>query len=296
MTETTTIIGLGEILWDIFPSGPRFGGAPANFACSAAALGGDQVRVCMASCVGNDELGQLALRSLREKSVQTSGVMRASQPTGQVLVQLDALGHARYEFAADTAWDNFAWSDELERLAVHAQACCFGTLAQRSKLSRETIRTFLAKTPATALRILDVNLRPPFFTDDVILESLSLANVLKLNDEELPVLASLCGIAGTPVEVMRQLAARFGLTCVALTRGPSGAILVRGDAVSQQPGIATRVEDTVGAGDAFTAVLALGLLEGRELDAINRSACRVAAFVCSQAGATPRIPLELAGG
>ncbi len=294
MRETTTIVGLGEILWDIFPEGPRFGGAPANFACSAAALRGDGVRVCMASSVGNDELGDRAIESLRGKFVDTSGVMRAVQPTGQVLVQLDSLGHASYEFAADTAWDNFEWSGQLEQLAMDCSVCCFGTLAQRSKSSRETIRTFVTKTPLTALRIFDVNLRPPFFNDSIILESLSLANVLKLNDEELPVLADLCGFAGTPLEVMQQLADRYGLRCVALTRGPDGAILVSGDTVSEQSGIAANVVDTVGAGDAFTATLALGLLEGRDLDSINHRACNVAAFVCSQPGATPKVPSELA--
>jgi fructokinase len=249
----------------------------------------------MASSVGNDELGDLAMNALREKGVDASYVTRGTQPTGQVLVQLDSQGHARYEFAADTAWDNLKWSAEWEQLAAAADACCFGTLAQRSETSRETIQTFVSKIPEESLRIFDVNLRPPFFSDAIILQSLSLANVLKLNDEELPVLANQFGFSGTPIEVMQQLAKRFGLRCVALTRGAKGAILVSEDVVSEQSGVTSKVVDTVGAGDAFTATLASGLLVGGDLDTINRTACSVAAFVCSQPGATPNIPPEVIG-
>jgi len=282
------IVGLGEILWDVFPDGPRFGGAPANFACHVAALGGTAE---MVSAVGRDELGEKALAELGNRHVGTRGVHRDEQrPTGTVTVSLDADGHASYEFAADTAWDALPWSEDLAQLAERTSAVGFGTLGQRSERSRETIRRFVAATPSTALRIFDVNLRPPFVSDAVILESLALANVLKLNDEELPVLAALCGLSGSDVEVMRELAEKFALGAVALTRGPNGAVLLRDGRVSEQPGIETQVVDTVGAGDAYTAVLALGLLEGRNLDAINRGACQVAAFVCSQSGATPQLP------
>ncbi len=293
MRETTTIVGLGEILWDVFPDGPRFGGAPANFACSTAALCRDGARVSVASSVGRDALGDRAIRTLLGKSVDVSGVVRSCRPTGQVVVHLDSRGHASYEFTKNTAWDDLRWSESWQRLAAAADACCFGTLAQRSETSRETVQKFLAETRVTALRIFDVNLRPPFFNDRVILESIRLANVLKLNDQELPVLASLFDLNGTPVEMMQQLANRFELHCVALTRGSDGAILIRGDAISEQPGVTVSVSDTVGAGDAFTAALALGLLEGCDLGTINRTACQVASFVCSQPGATPHIPPEL---
>jgi fructokinase len=172
-------------------------------------------------------------------------------------------------------------------------AVSFGTLGQRSEPSRTTIQRFVSATPSTALRIFDVNLRPPFVIDSVILELLALANILKLNDDELPVLANLCGLAGSDTEVMQQLAERFDLQTVALTRGANGAVLLRGDRISQHTGIETQVVDTVGAGDAFTAALALGLAGGGDLDTINRTACRVAAFVCSQSGATPTLPGEL---
>lgn len=290
MTRNATIVGLGEILWDVFAQGPRFGGAPANFACSAAGLGGQRNDVWMASGVGKDELGPRAIEALREHGVDTSCVADLDKPTGQVLVELDEQGRASYEFAVDTAWDNLQWSREWEQLAACADAVCFGTLGQRSDCSRETIQRFVAATPPSALRIFDVNLRRPFVRDDVIVESLKLANVLKLNDEELPVVGELCGLSGTDSQVLQGLARQFDLRLVALTRGPRGAVLIRGEEMSEQAVAETQVVDTVGAGDAFTAALTVGLLEGGELDAINRWACQVASYVCSQSGATPRIP------
>jgi fructokinase len=212
------------------------------------------------------------------------------QPTGQVLVSVNAAGHASYDFAADTAWDNLAWSEDLARLAASADVVCFGTLAQRSGGSRETIRRFVSTTPGAALRVFDINLRPPFFSDSIILESLALANVLKLNEDELQVLAPLCDLRGTPTNMLQQLTRRYDLELAALTRGAAGALLVRGEQVSEHPGVPTRVVDTVGAGDAFTAAMVVGLLARRDLAAINEHACRLAAFVCSCPGATPEIP------
>ena len=282
------IVGLGEILWDVFPDGPRFGGAPANFACHVAALGGNAE---MVSAVGNDELGALAVAELHQRGVGTGTVFRhEDRATGIVTVSLDAAGHASYQFATDTAWDALPWSAELARLAERTSAVSFGTLGQRSERSRATIRRFVTATPSTALRVFDVNLRPPFVSDAVILESLALANVLKLNADELPALAALSASTGSDVEILQELADRFTLRAVALTRGADGAVLVRDGQVSDHPGIDTHVVDTVGAGDAYTAVLTLGLLEGRNLESINRGACQVAAFVCSQSGATPQLP------
>jgi fructokinase len=246
----------------------------------------------MASSVGKDELGRKALEALEQHRVDTSCVSSSDRPTGQVLVELDASGSASYNFAADTAWDNLAWSEGFARLAARTNAVCFGTLGQRSDLSRATIRRFVAATPVGALRIFDINLRPPYYSDAVIRESLELANVLKLNDE-LPVVATLCGLGGSAADVMQQLASRFELQAVALTRGHDGAVLARGREVHEQPGIHTEVIDTVGAGDAFTAALALGLLRQDDLAAVNQRACRVAAYVCSQSGATPAIPADI---
>ena len=290
MNGQKIIVGLGEILWDVFPDGPRFGGAPANFACHAAALGGTSA---MVSAVGPDDLGMKALAALAEKNVDTKHVLRSTFPTGVVNVQLDAVGKASYEFAANTAWDHLEWSQELQGFAGQTTAVCFGTLGQRSELSRKTIQRFVSETPAEAFRIFDINLRPPFYTEEIILESLELANVLKLNDEELPLLAKLCGFSGSNSELMQQISQRFSLKLVALTCGNEGAILCQGDEVNQCPGVPTTVKDTVGAGDSFTAALALGLLKNQPLDVINRHACQVAAYVCSQPGGTPPIPNEL---
>lgn len=287
------IVGLGEVLWDIFPDGEKFGGAPANFACSTAALSRGSAAAFMVSSVGNDALGDRAVAALQTKSVETGCLSRQDRPTGAVHVELDAAGQASYKFAADTAWDHLLWSDELEQLASKTDAVCFGTLGQRGEVSRTTIRRFLQSTRPTCIRILDVNLRPPFYNDEVILESLTLANALKLNEDELPILAQLCELSGPNKSIMQQLADRFALSAVALTCGSDGAVLMRGDEFSHQPGIETTVVDTVGAGDAYTAAFVLGLLNDIELDAINLRASKVAAYVCSQAGATPAMPSEI---
>ncbi len=290
MNRGETVVGLGEILWDVFPDGPRFGGAPANFACHAAQL---DANAWMVSAVGRDDLGTKALEALEEKHVETSHVRQSEFPTGTVNVKLDEAGKASYEFAKNTAWDHLEWSADLETLAGQTAAVCFGTLGQRSEISRQAIRQFVAATPASAFRIFDINLRPPFYSDEIILESLKLANVLKLNDDELPILAKLSGLSGSDIEIMQALCKRFPLRLIALTRGTQGAVLCRAEEVSEFPGIPTTVADTVGAGDSFTAALAMGLLNEDDLSTINERACKIAAFVCSQPGATPQIPAHL---
>jgi fructokinase len=287
------IVGIGEILWDVFPDGPRFGGAPSNFCCSTAELAQGGAEVLMVSAVGDDELGHRAIDSLQEHGVNTNRVQVDRRQTGQVLVELDAAGVASYRFAEDCAWDHLAWNEPLQQLALDCQVVCFGTLGQRGDDSRATIRKFVNTTSHDTYRILDVNLRAPFFDDQVIRDSLTLANVLKLNDDELPQLARLCGAAGTDVEILQQLADQFQLRCVALTRGADGAVIVRGKEISDLPGTAVEVADTVGAGDAFTAALALGLLAQRDVQQINRHAIAVASYICSQTGATAGFPPRL---
>lgn len=293
MKDRSQIIGLGEVLWDVFPDGPRFGGAPANFACSAAGVGGNAVHVSIVSAVGNDSLGEKALEEFRKRNVDVTRVAQLDLQTGQVLVQLDAQGQASYQFLEDTAWDNVPWTTGLQTLAAKADAVCFGTLGQRSVVSRETIRQFLESAPEGCLRILDINLRPPHWTDAVILESLPLANVLKLNNDELPIVASLLSLQGSEEELMRQLLRKFSLRLVALTRGSMGSLLLsRTGERSELPSQEIRVVDTVGAGDAFTAALTVGLLKKKPLAEVHTWADRVAAFVCTQAGATPEFSDE----
>jgi fructokinase len=294
MKPLPVIVGLGEVLWDMFPDGPRFGGAPANFVCSAAGLGRGQFEVAMASAVGDDELGRLAFAALNEHQVNIAAVARLNYPTGQVDVTLDEHGHASYEFASNTAWDHLPWTNELEALANRANVVCFGTLAQRSDQSQKTIRRFVASTPPSCLRLLDINLRWPFWHHDVILQSLAMASALKLNDSELPVIASLLQLRGSDEAVLAQIMERYSLKVIALTRGANGSLLLQDSGErSDLAGQSVRVVDTVGAGDAFTAALALGVLRGLRLEAIHRWASDVAAFVCTQAGATPRLPASL---
>ena len=291
LTRRATVIGIGEILWDVFPDGPRFGGAPANFACSVAELARDRIDVYVAGAVGGDDLGQRAIEALRLHGVQTSHVSIVDRSTGQVRVTLDAAGRASYEFAADAAWDNLAWSNGLEQLAARADAVCFSTLGQRSEISRQTIQRFVQATSAACLCVLDINLRPPFWNEEILFQSLQLANVLKLNDAELSILAGMLHWRGEDLELLQRLVDRFSLQLVALTRGAAGATLLsKSGEQSDLPGQPTIVVDTVGAGDSFTAVLVIGLLSGHPLAKINAWGNRVAAFVSSQPGATPHIP------
>ncbi|MCP4888464.1 carbohydrate kinase [Rubripirellula sp.] len=287
------IAGIGEILWDVFPDGPRFGGAPANFACSAASLAGTQANVSMISAVGDDRLGQQAIDALQQRKVKTAMVQISRHPTGRVLVELDKAGVASYRFDEDSAWDHLNWIDDLTTFAGTCDAVCFGTLGQRSKTSLKTINRLLEEVPESALRILDVNLRAPFFDDDLILASLSMANVLKLNSDELPYVARLHSFTGSDLDIMQRLASTYQLRCVALTRGAEGAVIAAGDAVSELPGMVVNVVDTVGAGDAFTASLMLDLLTEQSVDTINQRAIATASYACSMPGATMPFPQHL---
>jgi fructokinase len=292
MREPPVIVGIGEVLWDVYPDAAHFGGAPANFACHAASLGAN---AWMVSAVGADEFGDRALDSLRQRAVECGCVScDRMHATGRVLVTLDAASQASYEIAADTAWDHLAWSDELASLSRCCDAVCFGTLGQRSPASRDTIRRFVETTPRAALRVFDVNLRQRFYDTETIETSLEIASALKLNGEELPLVAELCGIdARTPREMLSELVTRYELRLAALTCGPDGALLLAGGEESRCPAVPAAVVDTVGAGDAFTATLVVDFLRGIPLAEINRHANAVASFICSQSGATAPLPETL---
>ena len=292
MADRFRVVGLGEMLWDVFPSGPVFGGAPANVACHAAALGADAT---MISCVGADDLGTRAIAALAERGVDTSVVARSEHfPTGTVQVRLSEGGQPSYEITRHVAWDHVPWSSEAKALAARADAVCFGSLAQRGETTRETVRRFLKATPPACLRVFDVNLRQNFYDDEILRESLHLANVLKLNDEEAPVVAEAC-FGMRMADPLERLAREFDLRLVALTLGSKGAILAAGGERHDQPAPETKVADTVGAGDSVTAAMILGTLAGWPLAKIAAHATAVAAYVCSQPGATPVLPESLTG-
>lgn len=289
MNARPVIVGIGEVLWDVYPDAAHFGGAPANFACHAASLGAE---AWMVSAVGTDEFGDQALDSLRQRGVECGCVSRdRMHATGRVMVTLDAASQASYEIAADTAWDHLPWSDELASLAGRCDVVCFGTLGQRSPTSRDTIRRFVETTPRAALRVFDVNLRQRFYDSATIEASLEIASALKLNGEELPLVAELCGIgARARLEMLRELVGRYELRLAALTCGSEGALLLAGGEESKCPAVPAAVVDTVGAGDAFTAALVFDFLRGLPLPEINRHANAVASFICSQPGATAPLP------
>ena len=278
---------IGELLFDRFPDRDRLGGAPCNVAAMLSQFG---LNSFLISAVGRDRLAGRALAELAALGVDTSAVQENELPTGEVRVTLDSHGKPTYTFAEKSAWDQIRWTPALAELAPTFDAVCFGTLAQRNG-SGETIRTFLRHTREDALRVFDLNLRAPFYNREVVLETLQLANILKLNDEELPILAGFFGVK--PEEVIPRLLAG-NIELVALSLGPEGAELHRRGECSRAPaGELEKMVDSVGAGDSFTATLIAGLLRGLPLDRINRHGNRVASYVCSQHGATPALPDSL---
>ena len=290
------VIGIGEVLWDMLPGGKQLGGAPANFAYHARALG---AAACPVSRVGDDALGREILDRLVLLDLPTTyvGTDRA-HPTGTVDVRVDPGGVPHYVIHEHVAWDFLEPAPELLALAARADAICFGTLAQRSTMSRETIRAVLdAANRPGCLRVFDINLRQHYHTPRLVGDLLERSDVLKLNDEELPAVMRMLDLpaAGNATQQLAQLAgAGPGLRLVALTRGRDGSILFTRQRVSDHPGVRPeRIADTVGAGDAFTAAVVTGMLRGDDLDMTNAFANRLAAYVCTQPGATPPIPAEL---
>ena len=285
---TFKLVGVGEVLWDLLPDGRQLGGAPANFAYHARALGAD-ARVI--SRVGKDPLGEELVERLNCLGVPTDCLaVDDTRPTGTVSVEVAPNGEPHFTIHQDVAWDNLSLTRTASLAVAAANAVCFGTLAQRSDPARSTIRALLQATPPVCLRVVDVNLRQHFYSRAVIEESLARANVLKVTESELPILAEMFALRGDERAQMSQLAQRHQLRAVAYTRGASGSLLLADGRWSDHPGVPARVVDTVGAGDSFTAAMVLGLLVGWDLDKINRHANALAAHVASCAGATPALP------
>lgn len=285
------VIGVGEVLWDLLPSGPQMGGAPANFACHARQLGAE-VRVI--TRVGDDVLGRQILDRFADMKIHSDMVQVDDRlPTGTATVALGADGTPQFTITNDVAWDALALTNEALESACKANAICFGTLAQRSKTSAHAIQGLLAALPPSVLTVFDINLRQNFYNQEILERSLESAQVLKLNDQELVVIASMFELQGDTKQKIEQLARRFELQLVALTRGQHGSLLHQSGTWSEMPGLQKDIIDTVGAGDAFTATLVMGMLHRLPLGELHCIADEVAAFVCCCHGATPQLPVHL---
>ena len=284
----TKIAGIGELLWDVLPDSEQLGGAPINFAYHVSALGAEAVAI---STIGNDSRGNIALKELLKRGVNTSYISILEQfPTGYVTAEVDEEGIATYDFPNDVAWDHLVINPAAQECAAELNAICFGTLAQRSASARLTIQGFLETTSEKTLKVCDLNLRQNFYSRTTIETSLRLSTVLKLNDDELSFVASLFLLNGAEHEQLEALRKYFDLELVILTRGSKGSILITEGEISRHQGIATEIVDTIGAGDSFTAAVVTGLLLNKTLDEINEKAYILAAFVCSQPGAMPPVP------
>ena len=283
------IVAMGDGLWDLFPDGPRFGGATANYACHASILG---AHVHMVSGVGKDERGEALLQVYQKHGVSTDLVqVLKDYPTGVVNVELTESGLPTFTIGENAAWDHWEWNNEIEGTVRQADALYFGTLGQRGESSKEGIRWALAMVQGQNIpRILDINLRAPFYDDALIRESIALCSVLKLSDEELEPVTQACGLDSSfsSIDALEELRSNLGLDLVVMTRGAEGAVLISEKGVVEQPGVPTKVVDTVGAGDSFTASMTLGLLDYKDYSEILSEACKVAAGVCSHAGAVPQ--------
>ncbi len=279
-------VGLGELLWDIFPEGSQLGGAPANFAYMTSLLGDEGI---VASRVGNDELGEEAKRSLWSLGLSTACIqVDPTFRTGTVLVQVDDKGQPTFQIAEPAAWDSFEWTPAWRALAQKADAVCFGSLAQRSPQSRQTIHSFLKTIRPKTTRVFDVNLRQSYYSAQILADSAKQADIIKLNRDELPIVAQLLGFPFHDEESAAQwLCHTFHIKLVCVTRGAGGSLLVSEYARHEHPGFSVQVADTVGSGDAFTAALVYHYLRRASLAAMNEAANRMGAWVAGQTGATP---------
>jgi fructokinase len=289
MTTPCLMVGLGEVLWDLLPSGRVLGGAPTNFAYMAGVLGN---RGIVASRVGTDSLGREACRVMEARGLTTEYIQRdEAHETGTAAVLLDSAGLPTFTIKESVAWDFLGYTSTWEELAGRADVVCYGSLAQRSAVSADTIDRFLNHTRKKALKIFDVNLRQSFYSIDILHKSFLQADIVKLTDQEMRQVGSLLSAEGTHDEgsLAHWLRRKFELELVCITRGDRGSLLVSKDGVVEHPGQAVQVVDTVGAGDAFTACLAHQFVRGYPLTEISESANRFASWAVTQMGAMPKI-------
>ena len=289
--ENTIVVGMGEALWDVLPEGKKIGGAPANFAYHVSQFG---LNSRVVSAVGDDKLGMEILDNFREKKLNTM-VEIVPYPTGTVQVELDNEGVPCYDIKEGVAWDNIPYTPALEDLAKHTTAVCFGSLAQRSVVSRETINSFLDTMPAeNTLKIFDINLRQGFYTKEILCNSFRKCNVLKISDEELVTVSRMFGYPGIDLQDKCWiLLAKYNLKMLILTCGVNGSYVFTPGEVSFVETPKVEVADTVGAGDSFTAAFVASILSGLSIGEAHKLAVETSAYVCTQNGAMPVLPQSL---
>ena len=296
------IVGLGEALWDVLPEGKKLGGAPANFAYHAGQFGLDTIAI---SALGEDALAEETIDALKEHNLNYL-MPRVPYPTGTVQVTLAEGGIPTYDIKEGVAWDNIPYTDEMAEIAKNARAVCFGSLAQRNKVSRENIRKFLADTPADCLKICDINLRQQFYSKEILEDSFKLCNILKINDEELVVVNRMFGYERQRVgerssgigldmrQTCEKMVQDYGLKMLVLTCGTNGSYVFTDDGLTSfQDTPKVTVADTVGAGDSFTGSFCACIINGKPVQEAHKIAVKVSAFVCTQNGAMPIVPEEL---
>lgn len=283
---------MGEALWDVLPDGKKIGGAPANFAYHVKQFG---LESCAISAIGDDTLGKELIEKFDEKDLNYN-LDKVPYPTGTVLVELDAEGVPQYEIKENVAWDNIPYTEKLEKIAKETKAFCFGSLAQRNVVSRDTINRFLENIPAenNPLIVFDINLRQNFYTKEIICSSMKKCNILKINDEELVTVSRMFGYPGIDLENKCWiLLGKYNLDMLILTCGINGSYVFTPGEISFFPTPTVEVEDTVGAGDSFTAAFIANLLKGKDVREAHRIAVETSAFVCTRKGAMPTLPESL---
>ena len=286
------VVGMGEALWDVLPEGKKIGGAPANFAYHISQFG---LPSCVVSAVGNDPLGDEILENFTSKGLNQL-IERVPYPTGTVQVEIDQAGIPQYDIKENVAWDNIPFTPQLDELAGKTRAVCFGSLAQRNVVSRETIARFLDRMPVRedSLVVFDVNLRQGFYNKEILCESMRRCNILKINDEELVTVSRMFGYPGIDLQGKCWiLLGKYNLKMLILTCGINGSYVFTPGAVSFQPTPKVEVADTVGAGDSFTAAFIAGILKGKSVAEAHSRAVQTSAFVCTKKGAMPILPAEL---
>jgi len=281
------IVGIGEILWDVLPTGKVLGGAPANFAYHVSQFGFDGYAI---SAIGEDDLGNEILENVNNKELNYI-IEKTPFSTGTVQVTLDNAGVPQYEICENVAWDNIPFTSKMQVLAHKTSAVCFGSLAQRNNVSRSTINRFLDYVPKTALKIFDINLRQHFYSIELIEQALSICNILKINDEEIIIISKLFGWdTKSDIQVARLLLKNYSIKMVVLTCGTLGSSIISENEISFIPTPVVVVADTVGAGDSFTAALIAAILKGKNISEAHQLAVEVSAYVCTQHGAMPILP------